>query len=164
MAIATDSHTPDRFRRPATVGSATICRLSGQLATEECRQAHVVDEEGNLTRESTAYTEHFVRGTEPTDYCDAHLHHPPPPTLPGTVAVSTPGAPTPGAAPTAEVATTGTDDADPAASTPGDEAEPERRRSIWSRIFGFGRDRDNDGEATRDVNQGVERILPGPRP
>jgi penicillin-binding protein 1A len=71
MKTATAHDEPEWFRAPATVGSATICRLSGKLATSSCRE-EVVDAEGNLTERSLAYTEHFVRGTEPHEYCPIH--------------------------------------------------------------------------------------------
>jgi hypothetical protein len=50
----------------------TICRLSGKLPTDGCRSAVVFDGDGNPTDRSMLYTEYFVRGTEPTDYCPLH--------------------------------------------------------------------------------------------
>ena len=42
----------------------SVCRTSGKLATEECRQ----DPEGNK-----AYAEYFRSGTVPSEYCDLHI-------------------------------------------------------------------------------------------
>ena len=50
--------------KPDGVVSATICKDSGLLVTEECK----ADERG-----SRAYTEYFVRGTAPTKQCTCHV-------------------------------------------------------------------------------------------
>ena len=50
--------------RPDGVVTATICKDSGLLVTEECKN----DERG-----SRAYTEYFVKGTAPTKKCDCHV-------------------------------------------------------------------------------------------
>jgi penicillin-binding protein 1A len=57
---------------PATVVPVTVCRMSGKLATDGCRGAVVFDRDGFPTDRSMAYTEYFVRGTEPTSYCPLH--------------------------------------------------------------------------------------------
>jgi 1A family penicillin-binding protein len=142
MAQATAGHARERFRAPSSVTSASICRLSGRLATESCRGVEVVDDEGVATRQSMVYTEFFLRGTEPVDYCPIHgaFHgafgtlatagtvvgggradiQPPPPAV---VASQTPPSPP------------------PAAETK--QPEP-RKRGFWSRIFGRGDDNDKD--------------------
>jgi penicillin-binding protein 1A len=74
MMAATRDDPPDWFSPPATVTSATICRLSGRLATDDCRGAVAVDEEGHATVRSMVYTEYFVRGTEPVDDCPIHRY------------------------------------------------------------------------------------------
>lgn len=51
------------WNQPSGITSAVVCRTSGKLATEECRQ----DPEGNK-----AYSEYFRTGTVPSDYCDIH--------------------------------------------------------------------------------------------
>jgi penicillin-binding protein 1A len=148
MAIATRGDKPDGFRAPGTVASATICRLSGKLATDDCRNAAVLDDEGYPTRQSMVYTEYFVRGTEPIEYCDWHSHA----TVP--LAVSTPGLPG-SVVPVAPVAvssvgTAGTlapavasapAEAPPAAVTPSAAPSPQtpaRRPGFWGRFFGRG--------------------------
>jgi len=74
MATATRADKPDRFTMPATVVPVTICGMSGQLATDGCRGAVVYDRDGLRTDRSMVYTEYFVRGTEPTDFCPLHSH------------------------------------------------------------------------------------------
>jgi 1A family penicillin-binding protein len=87
MTLATRNDKPDVFKAPRTVSSATICRLSGKLAAGGCSDVATVDRNGYPTRESMAYTEYFVRGTEPVEYCPLHTHAPFPGAL---VAVSAP--------------------------------------------------------------------------
>ena len=74
MAAATRGDKPDWFRPPVTVTSATICRLSGKLATGGCSDVLVVDKNGNQAVKSMVYTDYFVHGTEPVDYCLLHNH------------------------------------------------------------------------------------------
>ncbi len=50
--------------KPDNVVTATICRDSGLLATEECKH----DQRGNR-----CYTEYFVKGTVPTKHCETHV-------------------------------------------------------------------------------------------
>ncbi len=53
---------PEWFSTPATVTSATICRLSGKLATDSCHE-HVTDARGRRDRSGPmVYTEYFVAG------------------------------------------------------------------------------------------------------
>jgi membrane carboxypeptidase/penicillin-binding protein len=70
MAAATRSDPATAFRQPSNVTSATICRLSGKLATESCRHHVVFDGDGYPIERSAVHTEYFVRGTEPVSYCD----------------------------------------------------------------------------------------------
>jgi penicillin-binding protein 1A len=72
MTAATRNDKPDRFTMPSTVVPVTICRLSGKLPTDGCESAVLFDSDGNATDRSMLYTEYFVRGTEPTDYCPLH--------------------------------------------------------------------------------------------
>ena len=50
--------------KPEGVVTATVCKDSGLLVTEECKN----DQRGNR-----GYTEYFVKGTVPTKYCDCHV-------------------------------------------------------------------------------------------
>jgi penicillin-binding protein 1A len=72
MKTATRNDKPEWPRAPAGITSATICRLSGALATDSCRDDVVLDNEGNETAQPMVYTEYFVRGTEPQTYCPIH--------------------------------------------------------------------------------------------
>ena len=143
MAAATRGDKPDRFRMPSTVVPVTICRLSGKLATDACRGAVVFDEDGEATDRSMVYTEYFVRGTEPTDYCPLHTE---PynaiatsgtsfPTV--TTATGTSAAPPPGDR-SQPAASTGQGGQIPAGQAPGaaptDQQPP--KRGFWGRIFG----------------------------
>ncbi len=51
------------FSMPDDILEAEICSKSGKLATDACR----LDDRSDIV-----YTEYFVSGTEPTDYCDLH--------------------------------------------------------------------------------------------
>jgi penicillin-binding protein 1A len=158
MMAATRGDQPDWFSAPATVGSATICRLSGKLATDACQDVVTVDDKGELVRKSMAYTEYFVRGTEPVDYCPLHgfdngltlatsgagagtaVDIAPPPQGPGSPRVP---AVTGAAGASGVVAPPGT------AVNPGAPATPPKR-GFWSRVFGR-------GEATKNPPQEPER-------
>jgi len=50
--------------KPSGVTTASICRVSGKLATDACR---------NDPRGSTVITDYFIQGTIPTELCDAHV-------------------------------------------------------------------------------------------
>ena len=71
MAAATSKDRPEWFSTPDRITSATICRLSGKLATDSCHE-NVTDASGAVTSASTVYTEYFVEGTEPTESCPIH--------------------------------------------------------------------------------------------
>jgi membrane carboxypeptidase/penicillin-binding protein len=123
MATATKRDKPTPFARPATVTAVTICRLSGKRATDACRSAS--DQyDGSGAPRSAAYTEYFIRGTEPAEYCEWHTYG-----APGYIAASQveQGVPQP-------TATTGTV---PVPQT-GAQPTPQQRRGFWRRLFGLG--------------------------
>lgn len=64
MAKAHESLPPIDIARPDDVVSANICSVSGQLATDNCKSD---------PRGSKVYTELFIKGTVPTQYCDIHV-------------------------------------------------------------------------------------------
>ena len=129
MAAATRNDKPDRFQMPSTVVPVTVCRLSGKLATDGCRNAVVFDDQGLPTDRSMVYTEYFVRGTEPSDYCPLH-------SAVYADAVATSGT---AAATQAVAATTGSGNATaqaPPPATPEATKPPEPpRRGFWGRLF-----------------------------
>jgi penicillin-binding protein 1A len=50
--------------KPSGVTTASICSISGKLATDACE---------NDPRGSTVITDYFIQGTIPTELCDAHV-------------------------------------------------------------------------------------------
>jgi 1A family penicillin-binding protein len=140
MISATRGDKATWFQPPSNITTATICRISGKLATDGCYSAGVVDDEGNLTVKSQVYTEYFVRGTEPEDYCPIHGSH--------SGSLVSAELPPPPAAHTADRAeehrpvVTGGVIAPPAppaaAASEKDkkEEEPKKKRGFWGRIFG----------------------------
>ena len=68
-AVMTSAHTGKESKyfantRPNGVTSASICKCSGKLATEEC---------ANDPRGTQVYGEYFVVGTVPSQKCDCHV-------------------------------------------------------------------------------------------
>jgi len=128
---------------PGGVSTATVCRISGLLATDGCEHVDVVNQRGAVERRSMAYTEVFARGTEPTERCNVHALHGVVGTLASVFLASDRPAqvrvrvdpPTPPPQPPSAVVS-GSPDTPPTA----DEA-PKKKRNIFSRIFGIGRDR-----------------------
>jgi penicillin-binding protein 1A len=158
MKVATANDKPEWFRAPAGVTTASVCRLSGKLATEGCQDVEVVDKDGGLVRKSMVYSEYFDRGTEPTSYCDMHpsrsmlgklagmfgTHEPPaaPPHLEDT------GAP----ASTAAVAVATNGDVERVETAP---PPVPKKRGFWSRIFGKGKA--DDRERAQDAAPAKEQ-------
>ena len=137
MASATSKDRPEWFSTPSKITSATICRLSGKLATDSCHE-NVTDANGHVSNQSTVYTEYFVEGTEPTESCPIHrrlitnpfkalaeLISPSRASSPTETAAPQPPAPTAEAAPAPQVP----------AATPKPEEE-QKKRGFWSKIFG----------------------------
>jgi penicillin-binding protein 1A len=148
MSKATADHPRDPFRAPSSVTTASICRLSGRLATGSCGDVEVIAENGMISRQSMIYTEYFLRGTEPVDYCPihgafhggfgtvatagavvggAHADITPPP--PGVVAAQAGQDPPPAPSPS------------PSAAAAAEQPKPEpeaKKRGFWSRVFGRG--------------------------
>ncbi len=169
MMAATRGDEPNWFKAPGAITSATICRLSGKLATDSCRDVVTVDNEGELVRKSMAYTEYFVRGTEPEDYCPLHgfesglalatsgtaAEVAPPPAPAAAGAPRTPGslAAAPGPPAVAGGVTGGV-------VTPAEEPAKPPKRGFWSRVFGRG-----DKKPAQDAEPAerpAERPAPAP--
>jgi 1A family penicillin-binding protein len=72
MKVATANDKAEWFTPPYGVTTASVCRISGKLASEGCNHAQVVGRHGDVETRSTVYTEYFSRGTEPTDSCEMH--------------------------------------------------------------------------------------------
>jgi penicillin-binding protein 1A len=140
MKAATKGDKPEWLAAPDGIVTATVCRLSGKLATEGCEHAHVLDEDGQPTRASMVYTEYFARGTEPTAYCDLH----PVSGIVGAIAAVFTGGDTPTVPHLAETSAApvvaASADATPASPEKAEEA-PKKKRGFWSRVFGVGKDK-----------------------
>ena len=145
MSAATKGDAHDHFKAPRTVTSATICRISGRLATDACRGAPAIDRDGEVVGGRMVYTEYFVRGSEPGDYCPFHTFV----ASPQMVTVSSPPqvprpAATAAAAVAVPIATAGVVPAaaaaapDPPLETTATEPA---RRGFWGRFFRRGNDR-----------------------
>jgi penicillin-binding protein 1A len=139
MKEATRSDKAEWFSRPSNVTTARICRLSGRLATDACR-----DEEPSRggERRSTAYYENFVAGTEPTDSCPLHnpvLSRPFRALASLFMPKSAPAAHGTVSAPAPPVVSE-------AAPAPRAEAQPApKKRGFWSRVFGVGKEDKKEG-------------------
>jgi 1A family penicillin-binding protein len=144
MKAATQGDPPDWIVPPAGIVAMSVCRISGKLATDQCRDAEVVNKYGEVERKSTVYTEFFARGTEPTAYCDEHQPRGVMTKIAdylGGQQQAAPRAVEPAVAPPTPTGTAGT------TVTPGTTIErvesppppPGSRRGFWSRIFGRGR-------------------------
>jgi penicillin-binding protein 1A len=153
MMSATNGDPPDWFRQPHGIVTATVCRLSGKLATGACADVETVDSRGNIRRGSQVYTESFVSGTEPHAYCEEHgrfghgvlgalaavfggggRSEPVPAAVStggvatgGVTAISAPGVTSVGEVESAPAAQTSV----PVPPAP----EPKKRRGFWGRIF-----------------------------
>jgi penicillin-binding protein 1A len=146
MKQATRTDKPDWLPRPRNITTARICRLSGKLATDSCRDA--ADESENGARRAMVYYENFVVGTEPTETCPIHNRVIGAP-LRALAALfsSKPSAPVEAAVAHAPPAPANTE---PTPATPNAEAPPPpRKRGFWSRVFGGGKDDKNQKDRER---------------
>ena len=139
MAAATIKDRPEWFSAPERITTATICRLSGKLATDSCHET-VTDQSGNSTSAPMAYTEYFVEGTEPTESCPIHRRILTSPfralaalISPGRAASPTQSSPQQQLSARAPEATR----PPPPPTTP--QPEQPRKRGFWSKVFGVGK-------------------------
>jgi hypothetical protein len=72
MKVATRNNAAEWFDTPRDVISVEVCRLSGHLPGEGCRNAASVSATGEITYKSMVYMDYFVRGTNPHQTCAAH--------------------------------------------------------------------------------------------
>jgi penicillin-binding protein 1A len=132
MSAATQGDRAERFTPPRSVSAATICPLSGKLATDACYR-----------EQASVYTELFERGTEPTEYCPYHTIHAGSPIRLASGTLAPAPAPVPGASaaavlPAAAPAATASQ-AEAAAAAPAAQGAPQKKRGFWSRVFGIGK-------------------------
>jgi penicillin-binding protein 1A len=169
MSLATRGDKPDTFKAPRTVTTATICRITGKRATGDCYGAESVDRNGDIVAGRAVYTEYFVRGSEPDEYCPFHKHV----SLPNMIfAASAPQVPRPAAvaapevsAPIATAASVGepppAEVAAPAAAAKTGAQAP--KRGFWSRFFRRGDNRQDDNRQN-DNRQNDNKQNPFPAP
>ena len=131
MARATKGNAPDWYQAPAAVTSATICPLSGKLATQECAG------EGG----ARPYTEYFASDHAPTEYCDLHVLRARG-VFGGLVAAIAGRSGDASQHAPHEVRAVAESPASPSspAAAKGAEPEPPKKRGFWSRVFGGRRD------------------------
>jgi penicillin-binding protein 2D len=136
MKAATHGDKPAWLTPPPRITTATVCRLSGKLATKGCEDVEVIGDNGAAEHQSMVYTEYFVDGTQPTGYCELHASR----GFFGTI-VSAFGreqsAPPPDIQDPTPLPSTASAAVDPA--IPPTEP-PRKKRGFWSRLFGVGKD------------------------
>jgi 1A family penicillin-binding protein len=127
MMQATKGNAPDWYAAPAVVTTATICPLSGKLATAECAGqggAHPV-------------VEYFVSDHAPTEYCDLHTLNARRGLFGGLVAAVRGRSSEDASAVHTAVSTEAAASSPAAASTTRTESEaPKKKRGFWGRVFG----------------------------
>ena len=151
MKEATKGAKASWIATPRGLSTASVCRMSGQLANPECEHVDVVNRDGQLERRSMVYTEYFLAGTEPHDYCELHHSR----GLLGTIAsiFHTGEKPPPHVDDDAGIpaATVGVPPPPPivAAQAPPPPAAP-KKRGFWSKLFGVGKDDNAPRESSDD--------------
>jgi penicillin-binding protein 1A len=144
MQIAMRGDKPEWYTPPPGVTTAMVCRLSGKLATEGCRDVELMNSQGGIERRSMVYTEYFARGTEPLAYCDLH----PTRGIVGGLASLLGGeerAPSPKVDDTGglpSVTTTTGVVVEPGLNRTPQEPGSKRKRGFWSKLLGIGKDED----------------------
>jgi penicillin-binding protein 1A len=166
MKAATRGDKPEWLKVPMAVTTASVCSMSGRLATEGCEHVEVVANGGNVERRSLVYTEYFASGTRPTAFCDLHPtegffgaiasvfqpgEKPHPPSAADAGLPPGSGRPTPAVVPAGGPAATSTPDGIAAAPP----AKP--RRGFWSRVFGIGGDKDKPKDKGHDNDKGKDQ-------
>jgi penicillin-binding protein 1A len=145
MRAATRRHKAEAFETPDDIVGVAVCRLSGRRPADGCEHVFVQEEDGSSDVKSMVYTEYFVRGTEPTDTCPLHVGRSifdrvagwfgaSPSVTPSRAASE--GMPAPVVAASAEKA--------PDTETKVEPAPAEKKRGFWGRLFGRGKDKDDD--------------------
>jgi penicillin-binding protein 1A len=150
MRTATKDDPDDWYKAPAGVVSANVCRLSGKRPASGCYGSYIQTDDGSITTSSSVYTEYFAKGTVPGDTCPIHIYRP---TIDSRTA-SWNGSPValPSVAPTASE-NERIERAEPSAQVDSRRDEEDReetkapekkKRGFWARLFGRGKDKDDD--------------------
>ena len=156
MKAATRGDEPDWLDRPKDVVAVDVCRVSGKLPNDGCRNVQVENRDGMIEIRSMVYTEYFRKGTQPTTQCPLHpatslldrlagvfgvnpSSGAPVPAdqagLPAPAPASTSGAPAPPAAANAQP---------PVAAGVQPEQSKKKKRGFWARVFGRGDDEEKE--------------------
>lgn len=140
MKAATRGDKPQWLSAPSGITTASVCRISGKLASGGCEHVDVVEDNGALMRRSMVYREYFVDGTQPEEYCQLHKG----PGFFGAIAsvfgASRETPPPPRAQDTSLPLLTTRVTAGAITTPPGTSEPPEKKRGFWSRVFGRGKD------------------------
>jgi 1A family penicillin-binding protein len=140
MKVATSGDNTDWPDPPSGITTASVCRLSGKLATIGCQDVDVVSESGQLERRSMVYSEYFAPGTVPTGYCDLHPTRGLMTKMAGLVGVG----PVKAAPTTFDRASLQAEPPPPPAVAQAPAAverapaPPKKKRGFWSKLFGIG--------------------------
>lgn len=166
MKAATSGDEPRWLKAPKGITTVEVCRLSGKLPAGGCNSVLVVDDEGATSQRSTVYSEHFVRGTEPTDTCPLHVGRSLFAKMGDWFTGSPAAAPRRTRAGEAEPAVAAAAPANAEATTaekPEEEAEKPKKRGFWSRLFGRGDDDDKKDEKKKEKEPPPSRPPGGQR-
>jgi len=139
MKAATEGDKVEWPDPPSGITTASVCRLSGKLATIGCEDVETVSDKGQAERRSMVYTEYFASGSVPTAYCDLHPTRGLMTKMAGFV-----GSGPVKAAPTSFDPSSLHTDAPPPPATEVAPAvdrapdPPKKKRGFWSKLFGIG--------------------------
>jgi membrane peptidoglycan carboxypeptidase len=142
MKNATAGESAAWYRPPAGITAVNICRISGRLPVDSCRTVVTTEDDGTITMRSMVYTEYFVRGTEPYDYCPVHGGGSFGDLIVGTNGPTISPPPAVPATPPETVAPAVPADTPPVAA----QEPPKKKRGFWSRFFGLGDDKKKEDE------------------
>jgi penicillin-binding protein 1A len=163
MRKATAKDPADWYKAPKGIVPAEVCRLSGKRPTEACYGSTVWNDDGSYSNASTVYTELFVAGTEPEDYCPVHgryfgrmaggwpITDTPSPSAPMQYPASGPVVDARDDARRADIRSDDDDDdRDDRQVAP---AAQEKKRGFWSRVFGVGDDKNKEKDAEKRARE-----------
>jgi hypothetical protein len=137
--------------------------VSGKRPVEGCSGAIQETEDGGYVSASSVYTEYFVKGTQPGEYCDIHTAQ----SINSRVAAGWMGSsPTVPTQQRAEVAGGTTEEREEArdadrsdeqqSEAPEVSPEPKKKRGFWAKVFGVGDD-DQQKNETKDKKKEPEK-------
>jgi 1A family penicillin-binding protein len=162
MKKATAKDPSEWYAPPPGIVSANVCRLSGKRPSEACYGAPYIDDEGEYKNTNSVYTEYFVKGTQPDEYCDIHGSTSLFGRVAGWIGGASPTAPQQERASEAanrdrdrdaddvRHADRDDDDDDDVPEIAAQPEQPRKKRGFWSKVFGVGKD---DDDRARDAEK-----------